>query len=274
MAMSAQDGRERGLRGAAESAAPAERTQQIQATIAIGKLAAGLVHDLNHLLHSVYAHTQRARASLGDNHPAQDELRQAATAAQAANALLRRLSTIRRLPTPRPWPIDLAALIVDYADVIRCLLGDRISLRLNLRATMHRVFGDRSELEQVLLNLCLNARDAMPHGGTITISTEDTEEWPSMVHSMGGPPRRCFRLAVSDVGAGIPPKILPRVFEPFFTTKDPERGTGLGLPTVQAIVERLGGAVDIESVEGSGTRVMVTLPCGDEGYPGVEVARR
>jgi signal transduction histidine kinase len=128
---------------------------------------------------------------------------------------------------------------------------------------MHRVAGDRSELEQVLLNLCLNARDAMPRGGTITISTEDTEEWPSMVQSIGGPARRFFRLSVSDVGAGIPAQILPRVFEPFFTTKDPERGTGLGLPTVQAIVERLGGAVDIESVEGRGTRANVTLPCGD-----------
>jgi signal transduction histidine kinase len=224
-----------------------------------------LVHDLNHLLHSVYAHTQRASASLSETHPAQDDLRQAATAAQAANALVRRLSTIRRLPTPRPWPIDLAALIVDYADVIRCLLGNGISLRLDLRATLHRVAGDRSELEQVLLNLCLNARDAMPRGGTITVSTEDTEEWPSMIHPVGDQ-ARFFRLSVADVGCGIPREILPRVFEPFFTTKDPERGTGLGLPTVQAIVERLGGTVEIESLEGRGTTVHVCLPCGDGGY--------
>jgi signal transduction histidine kinase len=87
-----------------------------------------------------------------------------------------------------------------------------------------------------------------------------------MIRSVGDPAVRFFRLSVSDVGCGIPKEILPRVFEPFFTTKDPERGTGLGLPTVQAIVERLGGTVDIESVEGRGTAVHVCLPCGDRGY--------
>jgi two-component system cell cycle sensor histidine kinase/response regulator CckA len=268
LSMSARQGLDQGSSRPAEAerAGTREDTQQIQATIAIGKAAAGLVHDLSNLLHSVYAHSARAAATLGDAHPAQDELRQVSLTARASSALVRRLSTIRRLSTPRPWPLDLAELVRDYADVIRCLLGHGIVLRLDLRASANQVACDRSDLEQVLLNLCLNARDAMPRGGTITIMTEDSAEWPSMIRSVGGGSRPGVRLSVSDVGCGIPAEILPRVMEPFFTTKDPERGTGLGLSTVQTIVERLGGSLEIESVEGRGTTVIVCLPGADTAY--------
>jgi signal transduction histidine kinase len=154
----------------------------------------------------------------------------------------------------------LNRLIEEYADVLGCIAGDRIVLRLDLRAELDHVQGVTSELEQVLLNLCLNARDAMPAGGRLTVSTGDVTQGPSMARTTGDPERCFVRLSVSDTGTGIPEEIMDRIFEPLFTTKAPEHGTGLGLPTVRTIVERHGGTMEVESTEGRGTTMRVLLP--------------
>jgi PAS domain S-box-containing protein len=242
-----------------EASTVAEQLRQAQITEAVNRFGAGLAHDLNGLLHCVTGYTELARRHFQQSHPARDDLRQAATAARAARTLVRRLLTMRASTAFQPAPIHMNRVIEEYADVLRCLVGERVTLRLDLRAELDRVQGVASELEQALLNLCLNARDAMPTGGRITVATEDVPGGSAATVTDGA--KACFvRLSVSDTGIGMSEEVLDHIFEPLFTTKSPERGTGLGLPTVRTIVERHGGTMEVESTKGLGTTVRLLFP--------------
>jgi PAS domain S-box-containing protein len=243
-----------------EAARLGEQVRQSQVMEAAARLATGIGHDLNNLLHSIYASTGLAEARLAPSHPAYENLRHTFTAARAATGLVRRLTAIQKSAEFQPSPLRLNRLFEEYADVLGCIAGDRIVLRLDLRAEPDHVQGVASELEQVLLNLCLNACDAMPAGGRLTVSTGDVTQGPLMARTTGDPGRCFVCLSVSDTGTGMSEEVLDRIFEPLFTTKAPEHGTGLGLPTVRTIVERHGGTIQVESEEGRGTTLRVLLP--------------
>jgi two-component system, cell cycle sensor histidine kinase and response regulator CckA len=243
-----------------EAARLGEQVRQAEFVEKAATLAAGVAHDVNNLLQSIYATTELAVELIPPSNPAREPLQHTFTAARAATALVRRLTALRTGASFRPCALRLNALIEQYADVLACIAGERVTLRFDLRAEHDSVHGVANELEQVLLNLCLNARDAMPAGGTLTLSTRDVTQGPSLGVDVGAPPRCFVRLSVSDTGSGMSQAVFGRMFEPFFTTKAPEHGTGLGLPTVRTIVERHSGSIDVESAEGRGTTVRILLP--------------
>jgi signal transduction histidine kinase len=160
----------------------------------------------------------------------------------------------------KPLDLHLNALIENFADVLRCVLGQHVALELNLRAEMDAVRGIASELEQVLLNLCLNSRDAMPNGGTVTIATADVGGRRCATGTRSRDEQRQVLLIVSDNGNGMSDEVRNRVFQPFFTTHAAAGGTGFGLPTVKTLVERHGGSIEMESAPGQGTRIGILLP--------------
>jgi two-component system, cell cycle sensor histidine kinase and response regulator CckA len=246
-----------------EAARLAEQARQHQVTEAAARLAAGIAHDLNNLLHSVYAATGLAEGCLAPAHPARDHLRHSFTAARAAKGLVRRLTALRQGAPFHPSPLRLNRLIEDYADVLGCVAGEQTALELDLRAVRDQVPGVASELEQILLNLCLNARDAMPRGGRLTVTTEEATVGSSGEASNGSPAPAFVRLSVADTGTGMTAEVMHHLFEPLFTTKTPERGTGLGLSTVRTIVQRHAGMMEVESAEGQGTTVKVFLPSSE-----------
>jgi signal transduction histidine kinase len=225
----------------------------------VGRLAAGIAHDVNNLLHATYGYTGAAESRLEPSHPAREDLRHAMVAARAASGLIQRLTAIRQETTFTPVDVRLNGLIEDFADVLGCLLGGRTTLELNLRAERDSVRGIPGELEQVLLNLCLNSRHAMPKGGTVTIATADVG---GRRRATGRDPDelRQVLLIVSDNGTGMSDEVRNRIFQPFFTTHAARGGTGFGLPTVKTIVERHGGTIEVESAPGQGTRIGIFLP--------------
>jgi len=231
--------------------------------ILVVTMARGLAHDLNNVLQIVYAQGALAEARIHPEHPAREDLRRMVTAARAARGIVSQLSWIFGCPAFNPVPIRLNAVVDEYADVLGCLLGDRIALRLRLEARGDRVLGMPGELEHVLLNLSLNGRDAMPRGGTLTIATCNSVSPTPGSTLADAPERRHVLLTVSDTGIGMSADVLARAFQPSFTTKDPEHSSGIGLSFVQAIVDRHGGAVELESAAGQGTTARVLLPCCD-----------
>lgn len=228
-------------------AAEAE-VQQLRHAAAVGRNAGGLAHDLHNLLHVVGAHVELARLDLPPTHPARPELESAETLTRAAASLSRRLSAAR---TAAGWGhLSLHDAILSYRPVLDCVRLNAV-LVLDLQADQDLVAGDQGEIEQLLLNLVMNARDAMPSGGQITIGTR--------VSCANGNELR-VELAVADTGVGMTEEVRARIFEPLFTTKGPGRGTGLGLPTVLTIVRRHAGTIAVESKPGQGTVVRVSLP--------------
>jgi CheY-like chemotaxis protein len=177
--------------------------------------------------------------------------------------------TFSRQAVVAPRVVDLNAVVLDVERMLARLLGADIDLATRLEPGLWPVFADPGMVEQVLLNLCVNARDAMPRGGRLTVETANVRlgaEYAGAHH--GVRPGAYALLAVADTGAGIPPDVLPHVFEPFFTTKPPGKGTGLGLATVHGIVERFGGSVGVYTEAGVGTTFKVYLPRSEEAARG------
>ncbi|MBI3566304.1 MAG: MEDS domain-containing protein [Elusimicrobia bacterium] len=214
---------------------------------AIGRLAGGVAHDFNNVL--------TAMIGLSDlivNNPAADksvvtDAQEIRLAGERASALTRQLLALSRRQAARPAVVDLNEVVQGMGNFLRRIIGERVRVETALAPGLGRVRADIGHLEQILLNLVVNARDAMPSGGTVTIATADAE--PDRV-----------TLRVRDTGAGIDPAVLPRIWEPFFTTKDATKGTGLGLSTVREIVEQCGGSVAVSSEPGKGAEFAVSLP--------------
>ena len=238
-----------------------QQLSQSQRLESIGRLAGGVAHDFNNLLTAIMGNVSLLQNELGNDPRASDRLSEVMEASEGAARLTRQLLTVGRKEVIRPERLDPNKVVADTQRVILRLLGARIDLRTSLGTDVGSVVIDASQLEQILVNLCINARDAMPEGGGLQIRTDVTQLTPRDARAfVGASPGDFVRIAVSDTGVGIPEALLAHVFEPFFTTKEPGRGTGLGLATVHGIVSQNAGFVRIFSEVGRGTRVEVCLP--------------
>ncbi len=213
----------------------------------LGALAGGIAHDVNNQLAAIVGQIYLARTRLSDDHPALARLDRAEDAAQRCSRTLRALLAFSRKSTSERGPLDLNDLVRHTAQLLEPLLGGHVDVELRLTPGLPAVLGDTVSLEQVLMNLGVNARDAMPGGGRLVVET-----------SHG--PNNQVGLSVTDSGSGIPEEVLPRIFEPFFTTKEVGKGTGLGLAMVQSIVEAHGGQIRVETQTGKGSTFHIALP--------------
>jgi signal transduction histidine kinase len=223
---------------------------QAQKLDAIGKLTGGIAHDFNNMLTVVIGCLDRLRRSLKDDSASMRRIEMGLQGALRCSDLTRRLLMFARRQMLRAETVDLNLLVGGIADMVRRVIGDDIELVLDCEPGQLLVKVDRTQAESALLNLVVNARDAMPGGGVLTISTRE----------VGGGAGRVVRLTVTDTGVGIPKDVLNRVFEPFFTTKEPGKGTGLGLSIIYGFVKESGGNVTLDSEVGHGTSVMLELP--------------
>jgi PAS domain S-box-containing protein len=222
---------------------------------ALGRLAAGIAHDFNNLLCIISVGGDLAAEAMADDaDAARDELSQIKAAVQSATALTRQLLSFSGRQLTRPQVVDVNAHVESVARMLERTLGARIKLVVELAAVPLTTLIDPSQLEQVITNLAVNGRDAMPKGGTITLTTR------ACAGADGAPG---IGLTVRDTGSGIPPEIVASIFEPFFTTKGPEKGTGLGLATVLEIVRRAGGSIEVTSTIDVGTEFAIWMPTAE-----------
>ena len=235
--------------------------RQSQKMEAIGRLAGGVAHDFNNLLTSILGHTELMLGELPADHALRGDLGEVQHAAERAADLTSQLLAFSRKQVIEPRVLDLNGTIGRITGMLRRLIGEHIELTTTLEPTLGRVLADPGQIEQVILNLAVNARDAMQDGGRLRIETVnvvlDEAFTREHVGAVAGPH---VMLAVIDQGIGIDPEIQPHIFEPFFTTKDKARGTGLGLATVYGIVKQSGGYIAVESAAGLGTTMRVYLP--------------
>jgi signal transduction histidine kinase/CheY-like chemotaxis protein len=245
-----------------------EAQRQSQKLEAVGLLAGGVAHDFNNLLAAILGHSSLLEEEAVRGSPAEESARTISLAAQRAADLTRQLLAFARLGQHRQEAVDLHALVGEATALLGRTLDKAIRIEARLLAPRHHVRGDPGQLQQVIVNLAVNARDAMREGGTLTFETtlERLDEADAGAGS-GPAPGAWLLLAVADTGAGIPPQHLGRIFEPFFTTKEEGRGTGLGLATVYGIVKAHGGDVRVQSGVGAGSRFTVYLPVLAEPAP-------
>lgn len=235
---------------------------QAQKQEALGQLAGGIAHDLSNLLTVVLGHCEAARQMLPADSPVLDEVQGIREAAQQATNLSRQLLTFSRRQIVQPEPLQLDDVVARMTPLFRRLLGPRVALDVVWLPGLPRVLADPGQIEQVLTNLIVNARDAIVAVGRVRIlaSLVSTSTFASDTGVAGQPGRTYLCLSIRDDGMGMSDDVQRRVFEPFFTTKADGRGTGLGLPTVQAIVAQAGGGIAIQSAPGEGCDVRVYLP--------------
>lgn len=239
-----------------------EKLRQVQKMEAVGQLSGGLAHDFNNLLSGIGGGLEllARRIEQGRTENLSRYIAAAQNAAERAAALTHRLLAFSRRQMLNPQPTDTNALIGGMLDLLRSTLGPAIALELHLREGLRHTLIDANQLENALLNLCLNARDAMPDGGTLTLATSNRDLEAGEAERVGLKPGAYLVLTVTDTGVGIEPAAMSRVFDPFFTTKPLGKGTGLGLSMIYGFVRQSGGRIDITSEPGRGTMVEVLLP--------------
>ena len=244
-----------------------ERLRQAQKMEAIGHLTGGVAHDFN-LLAIVLGNLELLQEHLGKQPQLQDLVRRALTAADRGATLVQRLLAFSRQQPLRAQPIDLNGLVIGMIDLLRRTLGETIRIETVFAEDLWRPLVDPAQLENALLNLALNARDAMPRGGQLTIETANVRLDAAYAAAHEDvQPGDYVMLAVSDTGVGMAPAVLERAFEPFFTTKEVGKGSGLGLSMVYGLVKQSGGSVNIYSTEAQGTTVTVYLPRAGTALP-------
>jgi PAS domain S-box-containing protein len=249
--------------------------QQTQKLDALGKLAGGIAHDFNNRLLIIIGYAELIRRDLSPESALVEQLDLVLASAQRGAELTRQLLAYSRQQVLKPEAFDVNATVDHMRVLLGRVMGEQIELQTEL-AARSTVFCDPGQIEQVILNLAINARDAMPRGGRLTLATRDrvvgADEAPALA------PGDYVALAVTDTGTGIADELIPHIFEPFFTTKEVGRGTGLGLSMVDGIVQQSGGAVTVRSRLGEGTTFTVFLPHGSEPlaphYAAVDAAPR
>jgi PAS domain S-box-containing protein len=215
---------------------------------AVGRLAGGVAHDFNNLLTVINCYAGMLLQDLSADAPAAAHARSILEAGERAARLTQRLLAFSRKDVAAPRVLDLNSAVTEAVAILRRLIGEDILLTTDLEPGLGRVLADPTHVQQVVMNLAVNARDAMPHGGQLSLTTRDVPHGPHVM------------LAVADTGCGMTDAVKAHLFEPFFTTKDRGKGTGLGLSTVYTIIKQSGGRVEVESRPGMGTTVRVYLP--------------
>jgi len=238
-----------------------EQFRQAQKMEAVGRLAGGIAHDFNNLLMVISGYSETLKEELGPSHALLGKAEAIQQATDRATTLTRQLLAFSRKQVLDLKIVDVNAIVSDMEQLLRPLIGEDIELVTLLNAENGCARADAGQLEQVLMNLVVNARDAMPSGGRLTIETGDlTLDQPRTGEQSIMQPGRYITLSVKDSGAGMSKETLSRVFEPFFTTKDKSKGTGLGLSTVYGIVKQSGGYIFVESEPGRGAEFTIYLP--------------
>ncbi len=227
---------------------------------AIGRLAGGIAHDFNNLLTAINGYAELVASRLDENDPARADVAEIERAGQRAAALVQQLLAFGRKQVLKPRSVDLNAVLADIQSMLRRVIGEDIELATVAEPGLPPVNVDVGQLEQVIVNLVVNARDALPGGGSVTIATGQRDVAEHEELRVGIPAGRYVTLAVSDTGTGMDADTRARVFEPYFTTKEQGKGSGLGLATVFGIVEQSGGHVTVDSLPGDGATFTVYLP--------------
>jgi CheY-like chemotaxis protein len=230
---------------------------------AIGRLAGGIAHDFNNILTAILGYSDLLLEQLPDWDSKKNDALEIKKAGERAQALTQQLLAFSRKQMLRPVVIDLNEVISDMEKMLARLIGEHVRLVTRLDPALERVRLDRGQIEQVILNLAINGRDAMPEGGQLTIRTGKFAPGEILPKTV---PLGAVMLEVTDTGMGMDKEIRSKVFEPFFTTKEKEKGTGLGLSTVYGIVKQSGGDIEVESDE-EGTTFRIYFPAAEEPTP-------
>ena len=244
-----------------------EQLLQAQKMESLANLAAGIAHDFNNILQAILAYTQLARFGKNEADPDYETFLQIEKTIMKGSELTEQFLTFGRKTLPRSAPLNLNQKIKDVVELLKRTIPRMIEIELALAADLKPVNADAGQIEQLLMNLSINARDAMPERGKLFFKTENvtlTEQHPFM--HLNPQPGEYILLSVSDTGSGIPPENMKRIFEPFFTTKLKGKGTGLGLAMVYAIVKSHGGFVDCSSKVGEGTTFRIHLPASNPAH--------
>jgi PAS domain S-box-containing protein len=228
---------------------------------AVGRLSGGIAHDFNNLLGVIIGYSQVLKRSLKPENPLYEHAEEIEKASQRAVSLTRQLLAFSRQQVLEPVILNLNTLVSDMEKMLPRLIGEDIALTLALDPALAQVKADPSQVEQVIMNLAVNARDAMPDGGKLIIQTANVDLDTTYTHQHPGSRVGSYvLLRVTDTGTGIEPEIQAQIFEPFFTTKERDKGTGLGLATVYGVVKQSGGYIDVDSEKGKGASFSVYLP--------------
>ncbi len=265
----AQDGSITGVSSIARDITERRRLEeellQSQKMDAVGRLAGGIAHDFNNILTVIVGYSDLLLNQTTEQQPQHKHLVQIRKAADFAAALTGQLLAFSRRQALSPRVFPLNDTVRDLQKILQRVIGEDVKIETDLRANLGRIKADPAQIEQVLLNLCVNARDAMPRGGTIRIETADLNyafDDPDAESAM--PSGEYVKMTIADTGTGIPPEALKHVFEPFFTTKEKGHGTGLGLATCYGIVKQSGGYISVRTAVGQGTSLFIFLPRVEE----------
>ncbi|HEV2197176.1 MAG TPA: PAS domain S-box protein [Candidatus Acidoferrum sp.] len=242
-----------------------DQLQQARRMEAVGRLAGGVAHDFNNLLTIIKGYVELALNRIGGQPELRGNIQQIADAAERAVTLVRQLLAFSRKQVLKPKVLDLNSIVLNMDKMVRRLINENIEMRTSVEKNLGAVKADPGQIEQVILNLIVNARDAMPDGGKLWVETRNVELESGMANDQASiKPGPYVMLSVRDTGVGISAETLPHIFEPFYTTKESSRGTGLGLSTVYGIVKQSGGQISVASDLGKGTTFRVYLPRVEE----------
>lgn len=236
---------------------PAYLDPQAQRMITLGLMAGALAHDMNNLLTVIMSSTSCASIILAEDHPAQSELATIQQIAEHMGGLTHQLLGYINKPVTEQRLLFIDSVLAERASLFNRVVGSKIKLTLATAPDLSPIYAQETQIEQLLLNLLINARDAMPHGGqvTITVAAETITTQSGLLNG------EYIRLSITDTGTGIEPDLLERIFDPFYSTKSNGKGTGLGLAICRQVVTQLGGEIRVASVVGQGSEFRMLLPC-------------